>query len=256
MFLVKKGISLLTFPLGALFLAIAVAAVLRWRKIGEPWPTRVIVASIIAVILCCTGPTGDLLIGPLERAHPVLSTDEIAALNDGPVVIAVLGGGLHNRQNVPVTSELTDSSTIRLAEGLRLFHLFDDATLVVSGAADLQQRSTADAMAELATGLGLPPDRFLQADRARDTAEEARALSTLLPPDASLILVTEASHMPRSMRLFEREGLSPTPAPTYHRASQRPLHPGSMWPSARNLRKVERAFYEYLALTWVTLGGS
>jgi uncharacterized SAM-binding protein YcdF (DUF218 family) len=256
LFLFKKLITLLTFPLGGLFALLLLGLGLARLGRGGPWPRRIIAAAGVGVLLVCTGPTGDLMILPLENRTAVLTDEDLAELNRGPVVVAVLGGGLQRRGDGPVTSELTDASTIRLTEGVRLFHQLDDAMLVVSGAADLQERATADALAELAAGLGVPPSRILRADVARDTAEEARALARIVEAEHTLILVTEASHMPRALTLFQREGLTPVPAPTYHRASPALWHPGSMWPSSRNLRKVERALYEYLALSWVALGGS
>ena len=253
MFWIKKLIALMTFPLAGLLALLVLGAVLAWRERGGPWPRRCIAAATLGLVVVCCGPAGDLLISPLENRHPPLtSLDEIEA----GAYIVVLGGGLHRRKGGPVTSELTDSSAIRLFEGIRLHRALEDSTLIVSGGTTGQHRATADAMAELAIAVGVPPERIERADRALDTAQEASAVAQLASPRAPIIVVTEASHMPRSILLFERAGLAPIAAPTMHRASASPWHPGALWPSASNVRKVERSLYEYIALIWVGLGGS
>lgn len=248
MFWLKKLIALSTYPLGPIFLVGAVGLFLLWRRPQNPWGGRLALMAALLVVLVTAGPLGNLLIRPLESVHPPIL--DVRAVERPVEYVVVLGGGL-SAVDGPVTSQLNDSTAIRLLEGLRLMAHFEEATLVVSGAATGQRRTTAEAMAQVADELGIDPERLLAHDQARDTAEEARALSEVAPDGANILLVTEASHMPRAMMLFERQGFEPVAAPTYYRATQ-----GGGWPSARNLRKVERALYEYLALIWVRLGGS
>jgi len=70
------------------------------------------------------------------------------------------------------------------------------------------------------------------------------------------ILVTSASHMPRSMALFEKLDMQPIPAPTDYGVRKRQgVSPGMFFPSADNLRKAEKAFHEYLGLAWGKIRG-
>ena len=63
------------------------------------------------------------------------------------------------------------------------------------------------------------------------------------------VLVTSASHMPRSGKHFERAGLAPVASPTLYRTGRSGPHRLSYWvPSSEGLRKTERAVYEYLGL--------
>lgn len=254
-FWLKKLVALFTSPLGLLLLVLVVGLLLAWRKRAGPWPGRLIVAAAVGLVLVCCGPTGDLLLRPLEQRHAPLVDVDVEGAREATFVV-VLGGGLTSREGGPVTSELNTSSTIRLVEGIRHHRALGTTTLIVSGAAVTQQRSTADALAQVALDLGVSESELALADGARDTAEEAAAVLDLAGPGATVIVVTEASHMPRAMLLFERAGLNPIAAPTLHRASPRLFVLGSLWPSARNVRKVERAFYEYIALLWIALGGS
>ena len=63
--------------------------------------------------------------------------------------------------------------------------------------------------ADMAEALGV--ERIAMLDTARNTHAEAVAAAELVG-DASLILVTSASHMPRAMALFRAQGLDPIPA--------------------------------------------
>ena len=253
MFWIKKLIILLISPLGVLLLMMAAGFLLRWRQIGGPWGRRLVVASALGLFLVTIGPTGQLLLAPLENSHPPLADVTEAA---GATHVVVLGGGYTPREKGPVTSELAPASTIRLAEGIRLHRLLGDTTLVVCGASVGQPGSTAEALYELATDLGIPESELMLADSARDTAEEAAAVKALVDPGDTVIVVTSASHMSRAMRLFDRTGVDAIAAPTNHLAAAAPFRPANLWPSARNVRRVERATYEYTGLIWISLGGS
>jgi uncharacterized SAM-binding protein YcdF (DUF218 family) len=62
--------------------------------------------------------------------------------------------------------------------------------------------------------------------------------------------------MPRSMALFKKFGMGPIPAPTNHlvkKSSKMP--PQGFFPSVDNIKMIEVAFYEYLALIKEKLAG-
>ena len=102
---------------------------------------------------------------------------------------------------------------------------------------------------------GIAPERIVIEGRSRDTAEQARYVADLLG-DASLILVTSASHMPRSMALFRQAGLDPIAAPSdYYVYSDRPRSIWAWLPGVSALEKSERAVYEYMGLAWGRLRG-
>jgi Uncharacterized conserved protein len=60
--------------------------------------------------------------------------------------------------------------------------------------------------------LGLAPDAVLTESRSRTTYESAVETKRLLS-DTSILLVTSASHMPRAMAHFRKQGLPTTAAP-------------------------------------------
>jgi len=66
----------------------------------------------------------------------------------------------------------------------------------------------------------------------------------------SFLLVTSASHM-RTMALSRKLGMNPMPAPADFMLQKRQgIHPGGFFPNAGAVRRMERAFHEYLGLIW------
>ena len=148
--------------------------------------------------------------------------------------------------------QLSDASLARLIEGIRLHRQLPESVLVLTGGAVFDALSHAQVMAEAAKELGEEGPRILL-DQPRDTAEEMLALREVIEADELFLLVTSASHMPRSMVLAQAAGLRPIPAPTDFLVKQSPggdRHPGEYFPSAGALRRAERAVYEYMGLIW------
>jgi len=118
-------------------------------------------------------------------------------------------------------------------------------------------REPGDAAA--AQALGVDPARIVVLDTPTDTAREAYALREFLGTEARFVLVTSASHMPRSVQHFERVGLAPIASPTHVLTGRgRPVRLSYWVPSSDALRKTERAVYETLglrALEWDHRGG-
>ncbi|MEE9555831.1 MAG: ElyC/SanA/YdcF family protein, partial [Candidatus Adiutricales bacterium] len=88
------------------------------------------------------------------------------------------------------------------------------------------------------------------------TKDQARIIKKIVGSER-VILVTSASHMPRSMALFEKQGMRPIPAPTnflaVKRSEKRKLK--DFLPTAGAAFKTERAFHEYLGLAWAKIRG-
>ncbi|AGA32429.1 YdcF- like protein [Thioalkalivibrio nitratireducens DSM 14787] len=125
-----------------------------------------------------------------------------------------------------------------------------DLTLVVSGGSRRTGvKPVAQGYAQVAQALGVPAERIVVLDTPTDTAQEAYAVRDLLGSEARFLLVTSASHMPRSVRHFERVGLGPIASPTHVLTGRgRPARLSYWVPSSDALRKTERAVYEYLGL--------
>jgi uncharacterized SAM-binding protein YcdF (DUF218 family) len=83
---------------------------------------------------------------------------------------------------------------------------------------------------------------------------EAYEYKRLFGDSTHLILVTSASHMPRSVSIFKRAGLSPVPAPANHLVKKPEVKPLLWWfPSSKNIEKSESAIHEYVGMLWYRL---
>lgn len=106
--------------------------------------------------------------------------------------------------------------------------------------------SDAELMADLSIQLGVPRNDIILERDSMSTEDEAKLLKPVVR-DESFLLVTSASHMPRSMGLFRKMGMNPIPAPTGHLVKQYRDNISFM-PSVSNLKKSQAAFYEILRM--------
>ena len=122
-------------------------------------------------------------------------------------------------------------------------------------------------MRELLDALGVPPEAIIDESRSRNTYENAVFVREIVEArgDEELLLVTSAMHMPRSLAIFVKQGLSVSPAPVDFLATKgeegRTHAPGfegwllKVVPSAERLELSTRALREYIGLVIYRLRG-
>jgi uncharacterized SAM-binding protein YcdF (DUF218 family) len=137
----------------------------------------------------------------------------------------------------------------RLIEGIRIHRANPGSKLVLSGGTWLDPVPNANVLADTARLIAVNEGAILTESESRDTEDEARLIKAIVATN-EFILVTSATHMARSIRLFERRGTKPIPAPAEHLVKPRRLGAGTLFPSGGNLRRKERAIYEYLGIAW------
>jgi uncharacterized SAM-binding protein YcdF (DUF218 family) len=259
-FMLKKIVSRLLFPLPiCLELLLAGLFLLWFTKKHKTGRIVVTVGTALLLLLSYDRFSGDLLRG-LERSYRPFSlatTDELQVRSRETAVkwIVVLGGGHTADPNIPLSSQLDHSSMVRLVEGVLLHRDNPGSKLIVSGGRVDSSLSDAEVMSNVAEAMGVSHQDIILEDQSRDTEDEARLLKPLVQNDA-FILVTSASHMLRSMRLFESYGMHPHPAPTdYLVQDTDTFSPDSVFPEPGALAKATRAVYEYLGLAWLKLRG-
>jgi uncharacterized SAM-binding protein YcdF (DUF218 family) len=241
---IKELVGALASPLTIVFVIGGWAAVCRMR--GRKQIAAWLVTSAAAVgYLGAIAAVGDALLGPLERRYPPLRLDQ--ALPKVRYVV-VLGSGYTPRDGIPVTAALDEEGLVRIVEGIRLARRIGGVRLVVSGGSRRGGVPPSLGYAELAGELGVDSASIVVLDRPPDTNAEARAVTALLG-QAPFVLVTSASHMPRAVRLMERAGAHPIPAPTGQRVDESAGGTWRRWiPASGGLRKTESALHEYLGL--------
>ena len=242
MFVLKKiGLSLLTPPGAILLLALLGLARLPGGR------GRILLGlSVLLLALLSIAPGVDLLLVPLEGRYPAL----IDPRPTGATAVVVLDAGGSPVRGAAANAGLGRSLT-RLAEGVRLWRaLGGRARLVLCGGSVREGQSSARLMGEAATNcFGVPSKAIALEERALDTGQSALLLAPMLARQR-FILVTSATHMPRSVAEFRAVGLAPIPAPTDYLQSARPYNIYSFLPSGGRLEDASVAAHEWLGLAW------
>lgn len=255
MFIFKKIISRIFFPVPLSLELIWGGLFLMWirpqRNIGK-W---ILTSGVMVFTLLSFHPVSKLLLVPLESQYsPLLIRSQVEAQDLAKTEkikwIVVLSGGARNAPNLPVASQLSKSSLLRLVEGVTLYKRIPHVKLLLSGS-EVEARL----MYQFVLTMGVPGEEVVVKGGSRDTKDQAIVISEIVGEEA-LVLVTDASHMPRSMALFHKQGLFPLAAPVGH--STWPGEKIAIWdffPDSGSLQTAERAFYEYLGLVWGLLRG-
>ena len=126
--------------------------------------------------------------------------------------ILVLGAGHTNDPDLRNIDKLYPGALARLAEGIRIHRLLPDSKLVCSGYKGRSDISQAEVTALAALELGIVAEDTLLLPEAKNTKAEAQAYADRFGVDGTLILVTDAIHMPRAMMWFKKFGLHPHPS--------------------------------------------
>lgn len=259
MFFLKKIISPLFFPLPVLMLLLLVGLLLLWFTRRQRAGKIIITASFLLMLLMSYGPVPDFFMRRIEQKYTPL---DLSIHPEQPVPeslasvkwIVVLGGGHSSDPKIPAASNLYTGTLYRMVEGIELHRKLPGTRLVLSGSGVWRNDSEAAAMARTAQGLGVEPQDIILEEQADDTEEQAKLIKPIIGTD-SFILVTTASHMPRAVALFNKEGMNPIPAPTDYRVAEADYMPRDYYPSSGNLHKSEIVVYETLGTLWAKLRG-
>ncbi len=250
MFIAKKIVTLMLMPLTAgLTLAwIGIFKLRLGRRSRACW--LVAIAGLVILTLSGFSALANRITGVLENQYRPLGSFPKAAW------VVVLGGGHIDAHGIPPNQKLGGSSLTRLVEGVRILRGILGSRLLLSGGAVFEEVSVAESMAQTALLLGVPEDRIVLEDKARDTAEQAAAIKKIVQNEP-FVLVTSAVHMRRSMLLFEQQGMRPIPAPCDYLSLHRPrISPFDFFPRAGEMAKVEAVLHEALGLVWYSLSSS
>jgi len=177
------------------------------------------------------GFRGNLMLKPLESSYPKLEK-----IPENIHYILLLGGDRKKRA----------------WEALRLYHKIPNVKVITSGYSLHDKVSDANKTLELLVESGIPRENLLMQDMAKTTYEEALTIKKRVG-DKPFILVTAAYHMPRTIRLFQKVGLKPIPAPADF---NRPKEYGTFSTlQSIHLQHTEHAWHEYMGLLVYKLQG-
>jgi len=171
--------------------------------------------------------------------------------------VVVLGGGSAVDPRLPASTYLSAASLFRLSEAIRIHNRLPQTKLIFSGRSGLAGVTpVAEIMAETAAEFGARPEKIIIEADSADTKDHPIYLKKIIGSD-QFLLVSSASHMPRAVALFRKQGMRPIPAPTNYRAMQRqrsiPLL--GLLPRPGPLAESNQAIHEYLGILWAKFRG-
>jgi uncharacterized SAM-binding protein YcdF (DUF218 family) len=249
MFIFRQIVGFAGMPLTVALLVVILAALAKGFRRGRLAVWLLVLSGVIAY-LSSIDVVGDALLAPLENQYPAQTrNDRLPEVS----YVVVLGAGYSPRTGVPVTGALDEDGLARVIEGIRLFRGLTDAKLIVSGGPHGEPSAPALGYAIMARELGVPEPSLIVMTGSLNTEAEARAVTARIGA-APFLLVTSASHMPRSMKLMMRAGARPIAAPTAQRQGGKSIDLRRVLPSAKALRNSERALHEYIGLGALALG--
>lgn len=252
-FILSKLLWAIVAPANALFLLLVAGAVLLWTR-WAAWGRRLATAVAGMALMIMILPIGDWLLVPLEDRFPIVSAPPDRV--DGIVVL----GGSHNQQVAAARGQaaLNDAAE-RMTTFIALAQRYPNARLVVtagSGRLTNQEIKEAISVRLLFDQLGFDVRRVTIIEESRNTFEAARLSFTRLNPKVheSWLLVTSASHMPRSVGAFRRLGWNVVAFPVdFKTAGAHERVTG--FDFVEQLRLVNRGLKEWVGLTMYYLMG-
>jgi uncharacterized SAM-binding protein YcdF (DUF218 family) len=227
------------------FIALALAGALLWRR--HPQLGKSLCAlALFTLYFFSTGVGSWLVAHPLEQLEAPLP---VAAT--GAQAIVVLTAGRVRRSPEYGAEQVPDFvARERIAYGARLVRQRALPLLVTGGL-------NSDAPGEEPLAFGMQrafeqdyriPVKWVES-AARTTAENAVFSARMLKRDgiSHIILVTDAVHMRRARRAFERAGLTVTAGPTFYTETSH-FDITRLWPTMESLRRSYAALYEWAGL--------
>lgn len=196
---IAKLFSYFLYPLTWVMLLLLLSVIALWwhkQRLAKVTATSALVLlSVISMPI-----SSQWLMHQLESQYPAQLIDSIQ-LTD---VLLVLGGGIHG--SAPpwrLAPDLNDAAD-RVVYAAQLYHADKAKQIIVSGGTlswKGVQQSEASAMKALLIQLGVPASAVIEEDQSQSTYENILNSQVLLSAHSvqTLLLVTSAAHMPRSM---------------------------------------------------------
>lgn len=240
LFLLKKVISLFIMPINLVFILLILAIIFFKKRPNTSF--KYLISAVLLLLVSSMPITSDILMINLEDNY------ETFAQSSKPVdYIVVLGNGHFSNDELPVTSQLKVPSLERLVETVRIYNIHPEARIITSGYSGDDAVSNAEKMKQSLILLGVPKHKILTENFPKDTQEEAQLISPRVK-GTNVVLVTNAEHMPRSIKYFELQGVYPIAAPTGYwvKDTERKITWKDYLPRSTKLQQTTVVWYESL----------
>ena len=251
----SKLIPLFFYPIGAACLLLIIALILSWMK-SRLTPTF-ISAALIILFLSGNTRVSNWLAQSLEWQN--IPKAELPTAD----AIVVLGGGIRSKAYPRPDVDFSEAGD-RVWYGASLYRAGKAPKIIVSGGRIIWKGGSSPESADLTNLLvrmGVPAGDIIPEGDSMNTRENGVYVQKILKANnfKTILLVTSAMHMPRSMAIFKHLGIDAIAAPTDYRVSQLELNEPNLQtesvilgliPNEERLFVTTSAIREYIGM-WV-----
>ena len=256
----SKLLPLFLYPLGLACVLMVVALVMSWRS--PRWVPVPIALALIVLLLGSNSWVANSLVRSLEWQQ--IPEKELPTAD----AIVVLGGATKSAFPPRPAVDLSEEGD-RVLYGAQLYRE-GKAPLVIASGGRVDWRgggpSESGDMAEVLETLGVPTSAILQDPSSLNTYQNAVNVRQIMKERGiqRVLLVTSAMHMPRSLLIFQRQGIEAIPAPTDFLVTKQEIEEPnnspqatllSLLPDADRLQNTTRVLKEYIGTVVYRLRG-
>lgn len=252
MFGLSKILGFFALP-SNLLIVLALAGILlmrtRFRRFGQ----GLVIGAILLLVVVGIAPVGNALMLPLEERFPKWD-----AKRGSPHGIVVLGGAVSPDVSAARNEIALNEAAERMTATAKLAREHPNARIVFTGGSGrlFGGATEADFVTDLFESFGIPRDRIVLENRARNTVENAVFTKELVQPKPAerWLLVTSAHHMPRSVGIFRKAGFPVEAHPVDFRTRGTADLTGPFGSLAAGLARTDAAMHEWAGLIvyWLT----
>ncbi len=256
----SKLLPLFFYPLGLASISLIIAFVTLWKR---PRIAAIAISFAFSVLIFCSNAwVTTWLVRLLEWQNLPPSPMPNAE------AIVVLGGATKSAYPPRPTVDLNEHGN-RVIYAAQLYRQQKAPMIILSGGRiDWRGGGASESsdMASILTSLGIPVEAIVEEPSSLNTYENAVNVRKILVNRGihKVLLVTSAMHMPRSLKIFRRQGVDVIAAPTDFIITQGEIQEiGSspkaallnLLPNTENLHKFTSALKEYVGSFVYSLRG-
>lgn len=256
----SKLLPLFFYPLGLACLCLLVAFFMLWKR---PRTAALAIAlALMLLLLTSNGWVSRLLVQSLEWQH--LPLTEIPTAE----AIVVLGGATKSALPPRPSVDLNEAGD-RVIYAAQLYRQKKAPIIILSGGRIEWKgggSSESADMATILTAIGIPKEAIVQEPDSLNTYQNAVNVNKILKSRGirRVLLVTSAIHMPRSLLIFQHQGIDVIPTPTDFLVTRSDLQELTSTPKAAllnvlpdvdNLHMFTSAMKEYVGILAYRLRG-
>ncbi|MBD2450370.1 YdcF family protein [Nostoc sp. FACHB-152] len=247
----SKLLPLFFYPLGLASVSLVVALVTLRKR---PRTATVAIAFSLALLLLCSNAwVAKSLVRSLEWQN--IPSGELPNAE----AIVVLGGATKSAFFPRPSVDLSETGD-RVIYAAQLYRQKKAPVIILSGGRIDWRGSGASESADMAsilTSIGIPSPAIVEEPDSLNTYQNAVNVKKILQSKGiqRVLLVTSAMHMPRSLKIFQRQGIDVIPAPTDFLVTQSDFQELvstpkgallNLLPDTNNLHQFTLALKEYI----------